>query len=103
MGSGIGAIHHIDENRDNNNPYNLAPAHRRCHNGWHNKMRKGVARPPEIQAHLRTVNIGRKLTPEHKAAISPRGRFPSEETRRKMSAARTAYWQKRRGQPESLF
>ena len=31
-----GVIHHIDEDRENNDPDNLVIAHARCHNAYHN-------------------------------------------------------------------
>ncbi len=28
-------VHHINGDKDNNHPYNLAPAHNSCHRRWH--------------------------------------------------------------------
>lgn len=35
-------IHHIDENRENNNPSNLADCHSSCHKSYHNKKRAAL-------------------------------------------------------------
>ncbi len=85
-------VHHIDENRTHNHLYNLAPAHLGCHNRWHNALRKGVPRSAVVRAKCGVANRGRKLTPEHKAAINPAGRTHTPKTRAKMSASAKEYW-----------
>lgn len=99
--SGEYDIHHKDGDHDRDLPENWAAAHGSCHRSYHakgNKHRAGKKLTPEHKAAISLANKGnshtkgRTLTPEHRAKISAslRGKSKSAEARVNMKAARHA-------------
>lgn len=74
---GQGAIHHLDEDRSNNDPVNLALMHHGCHTSEH---KLGVAHSEE---HRQRIGDGN------------RRRVWTDESRRKVSESLKAYYGKR--------
>lgn len=75
-------VHHLDDNRENDDFDNLVASHWTCHNSHHNK---GKTISSEHRAAVSKALSGRSLTDEHKAKLSKalKGRVVSEESKRK--------------------
>ena len=61
---------------------------------------KAAMNRPEVKSHLSAVRKGKTQSAEHveKRASQLRGQTRSEETKRRMSEARKAYWERRRNE-----
>lgn len=70
MGADYFAIHHADEDHENNDPNNLRPVHTKCHNTFH--------------------KIGKKISVQHRAKLIEGGRrwWASRTDEQKMEIAR---------------
>lgn len=84
-------IHHVDHDRTNNDGSNLQPSHPRCHNRYH---KGGTTHRAEVKERIRQsvrAHVS-SLSPEERKKYGSTvwvGRKHTEETRRKISAARS--------------
>lgn len=114
-------VHHIDEDFTNDEPFNLAPAHRTCHNGhhfaelWATRREELMAsptrgnygpRPEEYKKRMseQHKSKGHRPTPEaiEKARLANTGKTRSEEARRNISQGRKAAKERRNAQQEVM-
>jgi hypothetical protein len=89
-GRGLGVVHHIDENKLNNDPLNLAIMHFECHRRHH---MIGVPMKDNVREKIRNASIGHSVSSETRAKIGDAnrgntycvGRVASRETRKKLA------------------
>ena len=82
-------VHHIDEDRSNQDPANLVAVHIGCHTRLHFT---GKSRSPEVRAKIAAAHLGKvghPQSPETRARISTalKGRVISDETKARLRAA----------------
>lgn len=82
-------VHHIDEDRTNNDPSNLTAMHRACHMSLH---LRGKPKTPEHREKIRQVRLGTTLPQKTREKIGNANRGKpkpprSEEHRRKLGDA----------------
>lgn len=84
--SAAAVVHHLDGDHSNDDPANLAAAHRRCHSAYH--VREWW-KDPEYRAKMVAANRGRRHSPEaiERMREAHRGERRSPETRAKLSAS----------------
>jgi hypothetical protein len=93
------AIHHLDENHENNEPTNLTAMHKGCHSRLHFA---GVPRSTETRAKISAAKTGKKrppVTDEYRRKMSEikRGVRLTDEHKQKLSDATHAYWARKKG------
>lgn len=81
-------VHHVDEDKGNNDPTNIVAIHHPCHMKLHHT---GKHVSEETRRKLADAQRGKRHSAETRRKISEagRGRIVSAETRAKMSAAHT--------------
>lgn len=65
-----GVVHHVDQDRSNNDIENLVAMHRRCHVAHHSLLRNYGPVSSEARAKISASLTGRKLSGQHRRNIS---------------------------------
>ena len=96
-------IHHIDGNPYNNEPENIDFVSRRKHMEKDGRLKRLIERnkrghSQKTRAKLSAKRKGTKHRPEsiEKMRLAHKGKYPNDETRKKMSEARERYWENHR-------